>query len=194
MFSKFLNKTPGANPDATEIVETPEWRHLSQLEARVKQLEKRVTLLEAEVRTQMEEKERETDKKESLEEKRVEVPTGVATRDDAEHPAPSTTTLFLAAPDAEGIFTGCDTSEQIGKSMYRLTTRDGITGTFEMLDTPDALATALISVSQFVKTACRITGGIPPFPRQILTQEVGTAKCEGRVWRVVNKAIVSFSA
>ncbi len=191
MFSKFLSKTSDSNPDATEVIETPEWRQLSQLEARVKQLEKRVTLLEAELNKKKEEMAKEKEEKE--EKKNGLIESEVVCNDVTPHVS-STTTLFLSAPDAEGIFTDCDTSEQIGKSMYRLTTKDGITGTFEVLDTPDALATALISVSQFVKPACRVVGGVPPFPRQILTQEVGTAKCEEKVWRVVSKAIVSFSA
>ena len=47
MFSKFRSKPTDSdrNPDASEVVETPELRQIAALEARVKQLEKKVALL-----------------------------------------------------------------------------------------------------------------------------------------------------
>jgi hypothetical protein len=101
-------------------------------------------------------------------------------------------TLYLPAPTADGQFTEYSHSEQVGKSIYQLRTEDGINGQFIMLTTPDAIATAMISISQFVKPACRIEGKTHQLPRQIETLEEGMAQKDGNVWRVVRKAKVLF--
>jgi TolA-binding protein len=100
--------------------------------------------------------------------------------------------LYLPAPSADGTFSDGSPKEEEGKSIYRLTTTDGEHGSFEMLTTSDAMATALISVSQFVKTVCRIEGNVHRMPQRVETLEPGTAKREGTVWRVVTKALVRF--
>lgn len=82
--------------------------------------------------------------------------------------------------------------EQIGKSIYQLTTTDGQNGTFILLDTPDAIATAMISVSQFVKPACKISGNTAIQPRHIITEEEGAASREGTGWKITRKAVVRF--
>ena len=99
---------------------------------------------------------------------------------------------YLQAPSIEGSFSEWTLNEQIGKSIYQLSTNDGINGTFIVLDTPDAIATAMISVSQFIKPACKIIGNTAKLPRRIETQEEGTAIYENGTWRVVNKAVVSL--
>lgn len=101
-------------------------------------------------------------------------------------------TWYLPAPSSDGVFTEGSPSEQVGKSIYQLQTEDGINGQFIMLDTPDAIATAMISVSQFVKPVCRIEGNTHRLPRQIKTIEEGIAQKDGNVWRVVRKAKVAF--
>lgn len=106
--------------------------------------------------------------------------------------APQHRILFMTAPNDEGVFTGSSETEQVGKSIYQLSTTDGVHGTFIMLDTPDAIATAMISVSQFVKTACKVQGNLSPYPQQIQTLEEGTAVLENDSWRITNKAIVKF--
>ena len=110
-------------------------------------------------------------------------------------PAPSrveTAVLFLPAPTADGLFVQATESEQIGKSIYQLTTADNQSGTFILLDTPDAIATAMISVSTFIKPVCRVDGPTAQFPRHIVTVEEGTAAREGAGWRVTRKAVVRF--
>ena len=56
------------------------------------------------------------------------------------------TVYYLPAPTPDGLFLQASEREQIGKSVYQLTTSDGQNGTFILLDTPDAIATAMISV------------------------------------------------
>lgn len=80
----------------------------------------------------------------------------------------------------------------MGKSIYRLHTDDGVNGRFVMLSSPDAIATAMISVSQFVKPVCRIEGNTHRQPQHIETLEEGVAQLSGDVWKVVRKATVQF--
>jgi hypothetical protein len=108
------------------------------------------------------------------------------------HPSSDKQTWYLPAPSPEGVFTDGAQSEQVGKSIYQLQTEDGINGQFVMLDTPDAIATAMISVSQFVKPVCKIEGNTHRLPKQIKTIEEGVAQKDGNVWRVVRKAKVAF--
>ena len=105
---------------------------------------------------------------------------------------PVVTQLYMAAPSADGTFAEYSTTEQVGKSIYQLTTRNGISGSFIMIDSHDAIATAMISVSQFVKPVCKVTGNTAGLPRRIITEEEGLAIREGTVWRVTNKAHVRF--
>jgi hypothetical protein len=49
------------------------------------------------------------------------------------------TVYYLPAPTPDGLFLQASEREQIGKSVYQLTTSDGQNGTFILLDTPDAI-------------------------------------------------------
>lgn len=108
------------------------------------------------------------------------------------HESHSPEILYLAAPTPDGTFSQASAMEQIGKSIYQLTTTDGQNGTFILLDTPDAIATAMISVSQFVKPACKISGNTAIQPRHIITEEEGAASREGTGWKITRKAVVRF--
>ncbi|MCR5130170.1 MAG: hypothetical protein K6C10_01745 [Prevotella sp.] len=102
------------------------------------------------------------------------------------------TLLYLPTPTQDGFFSQASEYEQVGKSVYQLTTMDGQNGSFILLDTPDAIATAMISVSTFVKPVCKVNGPTSVQPRHIITEEEGTATREGAGWRVVRKAVVRF--
>ncbi|MDY6248254.1 MAG: hypothetical protein SPL55_02310 [Prevotella sp.] len=121
-----------------------------------------------------------------------ESPSTLLTPHSSLHTPHSTEILYLAAPSPDGTFSQASAMEQIGKSIYQLTTTDGQNGTFILLDTPDAIATAMISVSQFVKPACKISGNTAIQPRHIITEEEGTASREGTGWKITRKAVVRF--
>lgn len=103
-----------------------------------------------------------------------------------------TGTLYLPSPTPSGTFTEASEEVEIGKSIYMLQTDDGSHGTFELLQTPDALATAMISVSQFLKPVCRITGNIHSMPDKVETVEKGNAQKKDGVWTVTKKTVVKF--
>ena len=113
--------------------------------------------------------------------------------DTASAPAsPAVQVYYLSAPSPEGIFDDCSEEEQSGQSLYRMTTADGRNGTFTFLDSREALVTATISVSQFIKPACKIMGRASQMPHRISTVESGTVTRDGQSWKVVRKAIVAF--
>lgn len=99
---------------------------------------------------------------------------------------------YLAAPSADGTFARFSSRLQIGKTIYLLKTDDGVNGTFILYDSPDAIATAMLSVSQFIKPACKVNGSAAQYPHHIITEEEGLAVFEEGVWKVVRKAIVRF--
>ena len=117
--------------------------------------------------------------------------TGPATANNATA-TPATTTLYFSAPTPDGVFTAPSATEQTGTSIYTLTTSDGVSGQFVMLDSHDAIATASISLSQFVKPACRIRQGVNGVPRSVTTVEPGTAVCDGGKWKIAQKAVIDF--
>ncbi len=100
--------------------------------------------------------------------------------------------LFLPSPTPSGSFTEWSDEEQIGKSIYELTTDGKGNGTFRLLPSADALATAMISVSQFVKPVCRIQGNTHHMPESIITVSPGEAQLKDGVWMVTKKAVVEF--
>ena len=102
------------------------------------------------------------------------------------------TILYLQAPTADGVFTHSSEREQIGKSIYQLNTKDGVNGSFILIDSPDAIATATISVSQFVKPVCKVNGVVRSMPRHIVTEEEGMVQKDAEGWRVTRKAVVRF--
>lgn len=100
--------------------------------------------------------------------------------------------LFLPAPSPEGFFAEATSEEQIGKSIYELRQEGGGRGSFALLSSPDAMATAMISVSSFVKPVCRIQGNTHRMPDSIVTLSRGEARLRGGVWVVTSKAVVEF--
>lgn len=102
------------------------------------------------------------------------------------------TEWYLPAPTPDGFFDSPSEVKQVGKSIYVLHTTDGQSGHFALLDDADAIATAMISISQFIKPACRIEGNAHSRPKRVRTVEEGLARLEDGGWRVVNKARLVF--
>ena len=105
--------------------------------------------------------------------------------------APST--LYFSAPTPSGEFCNASTTEQAGTSIYRLVTSDNVHGRFTMIDSKDAICTANLSVSQFVKPVCKIVSAQKGMPQKVTVKEEGTASYEEGVWKVTKKAIIEFA-
>ncbi|WP_455536360.1 hypothetical protein [Prevotella koreensis] len=100
-------------------------------------------------------------------------------------------TQYLPPPSPDGVFHETFPQPRVGKTVYQMTTVDGNNGTFIFYDNRDALATAMISISQIVKTVCRVENN-KNAPRNIVNVKEGQVVREGNSWRVVEKATVRF--
>ena len=98
--------------------------------------------------------------------------------------------LYLDAPLQDGSFSTFSSEEHVGKSLYILETQDSKTGTFRVLESNDALATLLISTSQFVKPVCKLVDSKVRMPQRIVTVEEGQAVFVDGVWKTTQKAVV----
>lgn len=103
-------------------------------------------------------------------------------------PRRKTSIIFFPVP-VDGVFSGGTDEIETGKSLYMLKTTDGETGTFTILNTPEAIGTALISLSEMVKPVCKIINTVVN-PLEIVTEGPGKAVREGDNWRVVSKSTV----
>lgn len=157
---------------------------VSALTERVKSLEKKVDELENTI----------AELQKAAAEKAEAIKPGSTTTDSevvAEAPR-SIGRFYLAAPTPEGLFVDVSPTEQTGKSIYVLTTDDGNTGFFSLIDSDEAMATAMISLSQFVKTACKVVGNTNRPSRHVVNVEEGTVTRAGDVWKIMRKAVVRF--
>ena len=105
-----------------------------------------------------------------------------------EHRRTITQTTMYFSPASTGVFAN-GSSVRDSNHVYELTTNDGRNGVFKIIDANDSIATALISVSEFVKPMCTVENNVAN-PVNIITVQPGTAINDGGVWRVTNKAIV----
>ena len=156
----------------------------------LKKLKKQVETLQESLAAKERAEEKETVLETSDPEPAVGAPTTFSP--EPSQPRPQSQVFYLAAPTTDGLFIRQSATEQIGKSIYKLVSMDGVNGNFVLLDTPDAIATAMISVSQFVKSVCKVNGNIASMPRHIITEEEGVATRDDEGWRVVRKAVVRF--
>ena len=112
----------------------------------------------------------------------------------SEHPIANTPNfagkLYLEAPNQDGSFSTFSKEEHVGKSLYVLETQDNKTGTFRVLESNDALATLLISTSQFVKPVCKLVDLKVRMPQRIINVEEGQAIFVDGVWKTTQKAVV----
>ena len=170
------------------IEPAPEQQPLEDLEARsaIQALEQRITLLEQHIAALEEKLEQQVAHPVAA----IEQPPVI---DDKKPPVEKgPRQLYLSTPTPDGVFTEFSDDERVGSSVYLLTTDDGINGTFRLLNTPDALATATISISQFVKPVCKIIGQVNIQPRHVVVHMPGSAVFEDGVWRTTVKAQVQF--
>ena len=96
--------------------------------------------------------------------------------------------MFYPVPE-NGVFVNGTTDIEPGKSLYMMKTSDNVHATFQILNTPEAIAAALISMNDMVKPACKVLNTVAD-PVEILAEKLGTAVREGDGWRITNKAVV----
>ena len=98
--------------------------------------------------------------------------------------------FYLPPPFTDGVFREVFDHDVHGKTVYQLTTTDGIHGSYIVNDTADAVAMALISVSQMLRPACKVESSKTAQPTSIVTLEEGEAVKVEDGWKIISKAVV----
>lgn len=101
--------------------------------------------------------------------------------------------LFLTRPDERGVFLGVSRDFEPGNSIFELTTPDGRTGSFKVIDDAEVHHLALMMPTENLTRACtgdniQVSGGM----RRIVTEAPGKAVCENGAWRVTEMARISY--
>lgn len=184
MFSKMFGST-----DKCENAEDNAFAlENAELKLKVDALEKRLTVLERQIEQLLTEK-KHFEQTEEIDEKQSEDKLQQAVIVSS---AISPQSYFLPMPNADGTFPYASEKEEIGKSVYKMTKINSTKGTVSVLSSSDALATALISISQIIKPMCKITSSIPANPSKIITETEGKVTFNGSFWQITDKAIIRF--
>lgn len=102
--------------------------------------------------------------------------------------------IYLAQANADGVFTRADARYNMGNSIFKLVTTDGVSGSFSVIEDPTVFELALMMPSDFLVNAC--TGRNLQFSegaRSIVNEASGTALFEEGRWRVSRKAQIRYS-
>ena len=103
--------------------------------------------------------------------------------------------LFLTKPDANDYFIRTTEVVEIGNSIFELSTNDGVTGTFKVIDNPEVHQFALMMPTENLVRACTGKGiQISNGKTRIVTDREGTARFENGRWHVAVKAIIHYEA
>ena len=103
--------------------------------------------------------------------------------------------LFLTKPDANDYFIRTTEVVEIGNSIFELSTNDGVTGTFKIIDNPEVHQFALMMPTENLVRACTGKGiQISNGKTRIVTDREGTARLENGRWHVAVKAIIHYEA
>lgn len=159
-----------------------------------------VNALKVAIKKQQEETKQEVDRltreveelKEQLRQKRVEPAVKVTPKPQVEREQ-FPKRLFLTRPDERGVFLGVSAVLEPGNSLFELTTPDGRTGTFKVIDDADVHHLALMMPTETLTRACtgnniQVSGGM----RRIVTESEGKAVCENGAWRVSEMARIHY--
>lgn len=107
--------------------------------------------------------------------------------------AAATREIYLGRVNSKGLFVRADREFTPGKSVYRLTTKDGFTGSFRVVTDEEMMDTMLDNPLEWLSGGCvakdiEDTDGM----MEIETESAGTAIFEEGCWRVLRKAKISY--
>ncbi len=105
----------------------------------------------------------------------------------------SANVLYLGRVNGRGLFVRADRRLNPGNSIYRLETRDGLVGTFHVVDVPEVTGIALSNPVEYLSGGCSAidiedTEGA----NNIVTENAGTAMFENGAWKVLRKSRIRF--
>lgn len=102
-------------------------------------------------------------------------------------------TIYLGRANARGLFVRADRRLNPGHTIYRLDSRDGLVGTFKVIDLPEVTDIALENPVQYLAGGCTAidiedTAGAT----SIVTENAGTAIFEDGCWKVLRKSRIRY--
>lgn len=101
--------------------------------------------------------------------------------------------IYLGRVNAKGLFVRADRRPVEGKSIYVLTTRDGYTGSFRILQKEYAIDLGLENPEYYLSGGCLAPDILDTENAEIIrTVASGTAIFEDGCWRVLRKAKISY--
>lgn len=113
-----------------------------------------------------------------------------------EEPAPEkkdTREVYLGRVNDNGIFVRADRNLNPGISIYRLTTNNGLTGTFEVVTDRSSCAVAIEAPHKWLAGGCQARDINDTLDKHyIITDNPGTAIFEDGTWRVLRKAKIRY--
>ena len=101
--------------------------------------------------------------------------------------------IFLSRPDDRGVFMAASSHIEPGNSIFVLTTTDGATGTFAVINDAGVHQLALMMPTENLTRACtghniQISAG----KTRIVTDAPGRAVKDGRQWKIVEQAAIHY--
>lgn len=102
--------------------------------------------------------------------------------------------IYLARANRDGVFTRADASYNMGNSIFKLVTTDGVSGTYQVIDDPAVFELALMTPTDYLENAC--TGRnlqLSQGASIIVNEAAGTAIFDQGRWRVTRKAQIRYS-
>lgn len=101
--------------------------------------------------------------------------------------------IYLGRVNSRGIFVRADRNMRPGLSIYRLSTSNGLSGTFSVVRDPSVVNTAFEDPGKWLVGGC-VSKDIFNTDRatEIITETPGTAVFEDGAWRVIRKAQIRY--
>ena len=101
--------------------------------------------------------------------------------------------IYLGRVNTKGVFVRADKRLVADKSVFLLTTTDGYTGSYRVIQNVDVLSMALDNPDYYLSGGCAVTGGAAPAEAEgIKTLQSGTAIFEEGCWRVLRKSKIAY--
>ncbi len=101
--------------------------------------------------------------------------------------------IYLGRANAKGLFVRADRKLVVGSSVFILDTRDGLVGTFHVIDIPEVVDMALDHPLEYLAGGC-MTKDIEDTEgaSSIITENSGTAIFEDGCWKVLRKSKIRY--
>lgn len=102
--------------------------------------------------------------------------------------------IYLAQANADGVFTRADARYNMGNSIFKLVTTDGVSGSFSVIEDPTVFEIALMMPRDFLIHACSGHNLLySEDASSIVNEASGTAIFEDGRWRVSRKAQIRYA-